>query len=233
MKNIFIILMSFATLHGSDYTDLDKLALESGTDKSSAFHNYTEVYSRYFAKHKDESLKFLEIGVFKGSSVQMWEAYFSQAELHFIDIDFSRLTYQTERAHYHQVDQKNVSDLRKFASESGPFSIIIDDGGHTMAQQINSFKALFPFVESGGMYIIEDLHTSYWKSYGGGGSPKNPIASPNSCITFLTKRIHDLNYCGAATRCANFNPLQAELNEYQANIASMHFYPSLCIIFKR
>jgi hypothetical protein len=38
--------------------------------------------------------------------------------------------------------------------------IIIDDGGHTMLQQQVTFGCLFPFIKSGGVYCIEDLHTS-------------------------------------------------------------------------
>lgn len=48
-----------------------------------------------------------------------------------------------------------------------PVDIIIDDGGHTMNQQKISMISLLPLVRSGGLYIIEDLETSYISSYGG------------------------------------------------------------------
>jgi hypothetical protein len=62
-----------------DYSLLDALALASGTDKSSAGHNYTKIYAKYFASLKDKPIKFLEIGIFQGNSVKMWEDYFSEA----------------------------------------------------------------------------------------------------------------------------------------------------------
>lgn len=47
------------------------------------------------------------------------------------------------------------------------FDVIIDDGGHTMTQQITSLNTLWPAVVPGGLYFCEDLQTSYLARYGG------------------------------------------------------------------
>jgi hypothetical protein len=66
-------------------------------------------------------------------------------------------------------DQAKVDDLYKLLNIAGKdFDVMIDDGGHTMIQQFTSFKYLFPAVKIGGLYFLEDLHTSYWDQYGGG-----------------------------------------------------------------
>lgn len=52
------------------------------------------------------------------------------------------------------------------AESDAPYDIIIDDGSHMVRHVIASFEALFPYLRRGGLYIIEDLHTSYWKRYG-------------------------------------------------------------------
>ena len=39
--------------------------------------------------------------------------------------------------------------------------IIIDDGGHTSNQQIRSFNFLYKELKYGGIYLVEDTHTSY------------------------------------------------------------------------
>lgn len=52
------------------------------------------------------------------------------------------------------------------ARYAGPFDIVVDDGGHFMEDVILSFKTLLPHVRAGGMYVVEDLHTSYWTSHG-------------------------------------------------------------------
>ena len=51
---------------------------------------------------------------------------------------------------------------------SDSYDLIIDDGSHVSKDIITSFARYFPLLKSGGMYIIEDLHASYWKVWGGG-----------------------------------------------------------------
>jgi hypothetical protein len=46
--------------------------------------------------------------------------------------------------------------------------IVIDDGGHTMKQQIATFEEMFPRIDGNGVYLCEDMITSYWPDYGGG-----------------------------------------------------------------
>lgn len=222
----------------SDYQYMDKLALKAGTDKSSSFHNYTEVYSQHFAPLRDKRIKFLEIGIYTGDSVKMWERYFPKAELHFIDINAERIKYLSKRSRYHFLDQGDEKALKRFAGEvGGQFDIIIDDGGHTMKQQMTSFKKLFPLLKRGGLYIVEDLHTSYWNAYGGNGDFKNPNAGPGTTLEFLKNLVEDVNYVGAATECADLNKappdVKQDLSYYQRHISSIHFYSSLCIIEKK
>ncbi len=220
------------------YYDLDRLALEAEADKGSFYHNYTKIYSQYFAPIRNQNLKILEIGVWQGASVRLWEGYFPNADLHFIDIDYSHLTYMPSRAHLHICDQSNVSQLKSFVQKTGgDWDIIIDDGGHTMEQQQVSFKTLFPYLRSGGMYIIEDLHTSYWKEYGGKGGQMHPAAARDSTTEFLKRLIDDINYVGARTAKANhdtdLHSISSELTGYRNKILSLTFYDSLCIIVKR
>jgi demethylmacrocin O-methyltransferase len=220
------------------YKYLDQLALSAGTDKSSAFHNYTKVYAQYFHPLRKKKIKFLEIGIYKGDSVKLWDRYFKNGDLHFIDITSEYIQYYSPTAHYHYADQSNFQEMEKLASSLGSnFDIIIDDGGHRMEQQIISFQALFPHVKSGGLYIIEDLHTSYWQVYGGYGSIGAPLNGPGTCVEFLKNLVDDLNYTAGVTTSANFDlapkELKNTLNTYQKTIDSIHFYQSLCIIIKK
>lgn len=223
------------------YIYLDTLALKAGTDKSSAFHNYSRVYSKYFDAIRNHKIKFLEIGIYHGDSVKLWESYFVNAELHFVDIDSRNISYYSTRSQYHFADQENYDQMVTLASNlGGNFDIVIDDGGHTMRQQIVSFEALFPYMASGGLYIIEDLHTSYWEHWETTHQVRKgyPAAiRPNSCSEFLKDRVDDLNYTAAMNACADFDKVTPELrktlNYYQANIDSIHFYQSLCIIIKK
>lgn len=219
----------------AEYEFMDNIALSSGTDKSSSFHNYTKVYSQLFKDCKNEAIKFLEIGIYKGNSVKFWENYFSKADLHFIDVTNLNIQYYSNRSKYHFIDQSNVSELQKFALNEGPFDIILDDGGHTMTQQISSFLALFGHLKSGGLYIIEDLNTSYWKAYGGSGNIEK--ANEGTAIGFLKDMVDHLNYAGAYSTCADSNKLpediKSQLNALRVLVESIRFYSCVCIIERK
>lgn len=222
----------------AEYESMDRLALNAGTDKSSAFHHYTKVYADYFSPMKNEPLVFLEMGIYKGNSVKLWENYFPQATLHFIDINPSYIEYQSTRSHYHFVDQSNWLALHAFAKEVGQeFDVILDDAGHSSVAQIGAFQTLFPYVKSGGLYIIEDLHASYWQNYGGNGTMEHPKAGPGTCVHYLQSLVDDLNYSSARTACADEAKvpphIRQEFDYYQDHIESIHFHKSVCIIRKK
>ena len=226
-------------IKNEEYLYLDELALLAGTDKSSAFHHYTKVYADYFGPIKNDPLIFLEMGIYKGNSVKLWESYFPHATLHFIDNNPSLIEYDSTRSHYHFIDQTNWEALHTFAkSVGGQFDIILDDAGHSMIGQIGSFQTLFPYLKSGGLYVIEDLHTSYWNTtYGGGGNMENPKSGPGTCVFYLQSLVDDLNYTSARTACADPKKvpqsIQQTLNYYQDHIDSIHIHKSVCIIKKK
>ena len=90
----------------SEYNYLDNLMIKHSTDKSSLHHDYSKAYSIFFSPFREKKIKFLEIGIDNCYSVKLWEDYFPQAELHFIDIQTS-YSYKSQRSHYHVADQKN------------------------------------------------------------------------------------------------------------------------------
>ncbi len=236
---IFLLRFVFADeVAQMEYQYLDRLALETGTDKASNIHNYTETYATFFAPIRNQPIKFLEIGISRGASTWLWERYFPNAELHFIDNNQDIFSFnKPPRANYHILDQADPTALKEFVERiGGDFDVIIDDGGHQMHQQIISFRTLFPFVRSGGLYIIEDLHTSYWTSFGGKGDLENPLAGPGTTIEFLKNLVEDLNYTSSFTGYGDWKRMPKEiwinLNECQKHIHSIHFYKSLCIIKK-
>lgn len=234
----FNCLTALESPEDKEYQYMDQIALETRTDKSSAFHNYTRIYSQYLSKYKNSPIKFLEIGIQYGNSVKLWERYFPKAELHFIDIDPSQIQYHSTRSHYHFINQTDIKGLIDFGvSVNGDFDVVLDDGGHTMEQIIISFHCLFPFLKKGGLYIIEDLATSYWSMYGSYGTPDNPKAGPGTAIQFLKDLVDDLNYTAARTWCSDPNKippsLEGTLSIYQKEIDSIHFYKGVCIVVKR
>lgn len=217
--------------------DLDKFAIKSGTDKSSKFHYYTDIYEGYLSHLQQKAIKFLEIGIYEGASVKMWEDYFPKAELHFIDNNPSIIKYHSKRSNYHFLNQASRGELLNFVNDTGgDFDIIVDDGGHRIDQQIISFQMLFPHLKSGGLYIIEDIFTSYLERYGGEGSKLEPQSGPKTTIAFFKFLIDELNYIPSMTGCSDEKKapewITQGLSYYQKAVKSLHFHRGLGIIEK-
>lgn len=144
---------------------------KNGGDKGSYFvhknttnnlaHNYTTVYEKYMSEYRDKSIKLLEIGLwcpyFPGASVFSWNEYFTNLDYYGIDIvDCTHLS--TDKIRISIVNQKNETELNDYVKDKGKFKFIIDDGCHEEDAIIISLGNLFPSLESGGIYFIEDLH---------------------------------------------------------------------------
>lgn len=133
------------------------------------WEHYLDVYPRLVGHLRGKDISFLEIGVYKGGSIGMWRDYFGQAaRLTFLDIDPACRELALPGTVVEIGDQADGTFLSGMADRHGPFDLIVDDGGHKMHQQINSFLALWPRLNDGGLYVVEDVHTSYWPGFGGG-----------------------------------------------------------------
>ena len=133
------------------------------------WHHYFDIYHRHFAKFRNKKITVVEVGVFHGGSLQMWKEYFGKnARIIGVDIDPRCKDFKEDQIEIYIGSQEDRKFLRKLRNEVGPIDVMIDDGGHTMKQQITTFEEMFPAVVDSGVYLTEDLHTSYWRRFGGG-----------------------------------------------------------------
>ena len=133
------------------------------------WHHYIPLYDRYFSRFRDSPVRFLEIGVWKGGSLQMWRKYFVEnAIIYGIDSDPECAKLNGLSAQVRIGSQDDPDFLTHVIDEMGGVDVILDDGSHKTKHQIKSFKHLFPRMSRGGVYMVEDLHTSFWRGYGGG-----------------------------------------------------------------
>lgn len=140
---------------------LDELAIFYETDKSSIGHNYVKYYEQFFSSLREASINLLEIGIYKGGSLRMWKDYFQNSNIHGIDIVDCK-HYECDKIHTHILNQSNRNELDFFGDRfRNYFDIMIDDGSHMSADMILSFEMLFPYLKSGGFYVIEDLLCNY------------------------------------------------------------------------
>ena len=150
--------------------------------------HYFPIYDEWFKKFRNTDLIFVEIGVQNGGSVQMWKDYFGKdAKIIGVDIDPRCKQFEDDQISIEIGSQEDVNFWTEFKKKYPRVDILLDDGGHTMNQQIVTFQQMFPHIQEGGLYFCEDCHTSYWAKYGGG------LGKPGTYIEFCKKLIDELN----------------------------------------
>ncbi len=133
------------------------------------WHHYIPLYERYFSPYRGRKVRFLEIGVSKGGSLQMWRRYFGEEAIIFgIDIDPECSQFNGLAGQVRIGSQADGKFLEAVIAEMGGIDLVLDDGSHHMEHIRTTLKILFPHLIDGGIYMIEDLHTSYWREFGGG-----------------------------------------------------------------
>jgi hypothetical protein len=138
------------------------------------FHGYINYYSKYFKSRKNKKLKILEIGIgghleenHLSGSLLMWSSYFRRSRIFGIDLSSKPLFNKFKRISTHVVDQSSDSQLKEFINLHGPFDIIIDDGSHFTDHIHLTLDIFYPHLNYGGLYIIEDMGTTYIRSFSG------------------------------------------------------------------
>ena len=116
--------------------------------------HYFDLYDSILCEFRYKDIRLLEIGVFKGQSLKMWKNYFPNAQIVGLDIDKDCKRYKEDRVEIVIGDQLDGSLLKSL----GNFDVIIDDGGHEPAQVMGSLDIMYPFLNAGGWYIMEDIH---------------------------------------------------------------------------
>ncbi len=203
---------------------LDALAIKYQTDKSSRTHNYAVKYDAILGARREAVSRVLEIGVFNGASLRMWEEYFQNAQIIGMDNDWRTRKHGVGRASILVGDQSRGDDLDA-AARCGPFDLIVDDGSHHWSDQIRSFKHLFGAVRPGGIYIVEDVCTSYWGEAWGSGPP---------AIEYFASLIAEANFYGERAGGINDRREALLLPVFpDRGVASVHFLNSLVVVHKR
>lgn len=185
------------------------------------WEHYFEVYDRHFSKYRGKEIVLLEIGTYYGGSLQMWRNYFGdKAKIYGMDINPNCKQHEDENTKVFIGSQSDREFLKKVKSEIPPIDILIDDGGHTMLQQIVSFEELFGHIKSDGVYLCEDLHTSYWMRYGGGYKRRGTF------IEYSKNFIDQLNAWHSEEK-------SLKVDSFTRSAHSLHYYDSMLVIEKR
>lgn len=193
-------------------------------NKSNQLHkweHYFEIYDRHFHPYRGTGPVVVEIGVYHGGSLKMWKDYFGPgARIFGIDINPDCRRFEEPGIEILIGSQEDPEFLDEVRATLPRPDILIDDGGHTMKQQILTFERLFEHVREDGVYLCEDIHTSYWEDYGGGHR------RPGTFIEFSKDLVDSLQAYHSTD--PDFQP-----DEITSAVNSLHFYDSVLVIEKR
>ncbi len=154
------------------------------------YTNFFDIYDRYLEPLRDRPIRMIEIGVQHGGSLQMWKRYLHPDSLIVgIDIYPACKKYEEDGIRVFIGDQSDESVLAQVVAEVGPVDFILDDASHIPRHQITTFEYLFNHgLKNGGIYMVEDCHTSYWRRFGGG------LRRRGSFIEYAKHVIDDVNF---------------------------------------
>lgn len=199
---------------------------------------YLDAYDRIFNCLRDMPVRLLEIGVQNGGSLELWAEYFARAECVVgcdINSDCAKLIYGDARISIVTGDANEAAVAGEISLLSDAFDVIIDDGSHVSGEIVRSFCRYFEKLADGGIFVVEDLHCSYWRQFGGG------ILYRFSSIEFFKRLADVINYEHWGVSGDRREIVEDFLEHYQsevsggllAHINSVEFVNSMCIIRKK
>ncbi len=178
------------------------------------WEHYFEIYHRHLAKFVATDAHIVEVGVYSGGSLGMWQSYFGpRCRISGIDIEDACRMYAREGVEIHIGDQADREFWRRFRQQAPPMDVVLDDGGHHPEQQMVTIEETLPYLQPGGVYLCEDVH-----------------GIDNTFAAFAHGLANQLNAAqwqidGDKTECA--------ATTYQAGVHSVHCYPFVIVIETR
>ncbi len=186
------------------------------------WEHYFDIYDRHFSKfvNSTKPVVVVEIGVLHGGSLQMWKKYFGpNVVIYGIDIYEECKEFEEDQINIRIGSQADSVFLDSLLAEIPVIDILIDDGSHRMNHQISSFNYLFDKISEGGVYLVEDTHTSFWNEFGGG------LNRRGSFMEYSFKLVNSIH----AWYSEQFN---FKVDRFSKSIGSIHYYDSIVVFEK-
>ena len=203
-------------------TDLERFFTENQGRHIHKWKHYFEIYERHFSRFRGAEVHVVEFGVAQGGSLQMWKQYFGpRSRIYGVDINPHCKQLEEDQIEVFIGDQGNRAFLGSLRQTIPRIDILIDDGGHEMEQQIRTFEELFPFIDKHGVYLCEDMHTSYWPEWGGGYKRRGTF------VEYSKNFIDSINAWHSAQR------RRLNVTDFTRSVQSLHYYDSVLVIEKR
>jgi hypothetical protein len=176
------------------------------------YDSYFHAYEQLLSKYQGKEITFVEVGILNGGSLFMWREYFGpKARIIGVDMNPASKMWESHGFEIHIGDQASQIFWRDFFQKVGSVDVFIDDGGHTNLQQITTVHCAVEHIRDGGVLIVEDVHTSYFKEFG------NPWS--RAFIGFAAKIVDGINSRSFA--------LRTNRERYAKRVHSVSFFESI------
>ncbi|MBM3206934.1 MAG: hypothetical protein FJZ43_04920, partial [Candidatus Staskawiczbacteria bacterium] len=216
---------------------LSEVYAEHAGKVSDKWSLYLQEYSRIFSEFRESPICILEVGIQNGGSLEILSKYFTRAQTIVgcdINEDCHLLNYEDDRIKIVIGNINTPKTEEQILRYSPKFDIIIDDGSHVSGDIIGTFLLYFPHLVEGGVFVIEDLHCSYWSTFEGG------LFNPKSSIAFFKTLIDLINHEHWNVPIDRNVLLQTLLKKYDRNVSvdslfqihSIEFINSMCVVRK-
>jgi SAM-dependent methyltransferase len=210
---------------------LCRMFIEHEGYTSDKWEHYLPIYEAAFSRFtaRGQPIHLLEIGVQNGGSLQLWSKYLPEGStIVGIDIDPACIRLPMEANISIRIGDATDPVALDHMLGDAKFDVIIDDGSHHSHHLIATFEDCFKRLGPGGVYIIEDLHCSYFDSHGGG------FRHPGTAIEWLKELVDALNvdhFESDAAAALDSTGLQS-MQELGSQIAQITFFDSVAIVEK-
>lgn len=217
---------------------LKEIYLKRSEKDIDKWQHYFEAYDKHLSRFLGGPINMLEIGVFRGGSLKMWQEYFGKGgTIYGMDIVEEAMIHNDENIRIIVGDQADKDFLRKFLDTIPELDIVIDDGGHTATQQINAFEMIYPKIDKDGVYIVEDTHTSYMKEFQDLGIDVTFMEYTKNLIDQLhdfwrNSRVSASETIEKFTFGSDFNDSSIEVSDFCRMTKSIHIYDSMVVFEK-
>jgi hypothetical protein len=175
------------------------------------WRHYFDIYHRHLAKFVGRDVHVLEVGVYGGGSLKMWQDYFGPGcRMYGVDREPACKAYEDGAVRVFIGDQADRAFWKRFKDEVPPLDVVLDDGGHMPHQQIATLEETLPHLRPGGVYLCEDVHGVF-----------HPFSQYASGLSYNLNEF--LQKSGAADYASLTTP-------FQQAIHSVHLYPYVVVI---
>lgn len=178
------------------------------------YDSYFPAYEALLQKYVDREVTIVEVGIFNGGSLFMWRNFFGpKARIIGIDLNPEAREWEKHGFEIYIGDQSSDSFWSEFFLNIGKVDVLIDDGGHTNKQQIVTSHYAIQNINDGGLLLVEDVHTNYFREFG------NP--SRYSFVNFAHRIVDGVN----SRSCS----LRRTYPQYSSRVYSVSFFESMVV----